>query len=330
MTAPKGSDRLQYRTITLADREQAEACIAASGSMACQSSFVNLYMWRKVFPTEIAFSDGFLFRRAVRHGETRHYFPLGKGDLDAALAKILAQDPAPIFMGLTKEQADIVAQRLPHLKYTFTELRDNADYIYETKSLITLSGKKLHGKKNHLNRFLKTYEGRWETVPISRENLPLVRAFHEEWCKKNDCKGGKGLAGEYCAVMDALDVYEELGVFGLLLLVDGKPAAYSFASKINDQVADVHVEKADTDIDGSYAVINQQMAEKMLSSFTYVNREEDMGIPGLRKAKESYRPAILLMLHKGVPEAKAMTVPKAAAPAPAEPYPALEKQVHVG
>lgn len=308
MTASKGCDFLQYRAITLADKEQAEDCIAASGSMACHTSFVNLYMWRKVFPSEIAFSDRFLFRRAKQKGETRHYFPLGQGDLDKAFEKILEQDSNPVFVGLSKEQTEILSHRLPHLNYTFTEFRDNADYIYETKALISLSGKKLHSKKNHLNRFMRTYEGRWETVPISSENLHLVRAFHKEWCKKNGCKGcksGKSLHGEYCAVMEALEEYDALGLKGLLLFVDGKPAAYSFASKINDRLADVHVEKADTEIDGSYTVINQQMAKKVLSSFPYVNREEDMGIPGLRKAKESYRPAILLMMHRGVPEALA-------------------------
>jgi len=288
---------LKFAKITLADKKAAEECIASSGTFCCDASFVNLYIWRDVYPSEVCFENGFLFRRRKAHAGYVHSFPLGKGDASAALKKLRGSFNGHLrFDGLTGEQCAELIKCFPDTAFEFEEQRQLADYIYITSDLTELAGKKYHAKKNFVNRFKSAYAGRYEVEDISAANAGELRDFHHDWCKKNGCSGA--LKRESCAIDVALGEFDALGLLGLLLRVDGRIAAFSFASALNKDVADVHVEKADTRFDGVYQMINQQMAERKLSPFKLVNREEDMGIEGLRKAKESYHPAILLSRFK--------------------------------
>ena len=165
------------------------------------------------------------------------------------------------------------------------ESRDSFDYLYLRSDLADLSGKKYHAKRNHLSKFFRTYEN-YSVEEITKDNFSDVIAVAKRW------QQGAVDSGELSAIRDALMYFQRLGMFGILLYVDGRPVAVSIGSRISDDVCDVNFEKA-VGIDEAYAVINNEFA-KRYSGFTYLNREEDLGIEGLRKSKLSYHPLELI------------------------------------
>ena len=161
-----------------------------------------------------------------------------------------------------------------------------------TKVLDALVGKKFQSKRNHVNKFKRTYN--YEYTPITPDRIQECLDLEAEWCKANNCDQHEGTGNERRALVYALHNFEELGLTGGILHVDGKIAAFTFGMPINQDTFGVHVEKADTSIDGAYAMINYEFANHIPEQYVYLNREEDLGIEGLRKAKLSYQPAIIL------------------------------------
>ncbi|MBR4941177.1 MAG: DUF2156 domain-containing protein [Clostridia bacterium] len=291
---------MNFKNVELSDLEAIGQCVALSGCRACDFSPVNLFIWRQIYKNEICIEDGFLFRRSItRVGTPRYTFPLGWGSCGAALDKIRSDAAgfgAPLcFSGLTEDQKDEVTRHFSDLTFNFEPRRDRADYIYSTEALASLSGKKYHSKRNFINRFNQKYGSRAEISPISHEDLPEIYQYSRIWCEANGCRHDESLEKESCAIAEALNNWDKLMLSGAVLRLDGKVCAFNFASPITEDTADVHVEKADDSIEGAYAVINNALAKMLLPRFRYLNREEDMGLPGLRQAKESYRPEILLM-----------------------------------
>lgn len=178
-------------------------------------------------------------------------------------------------------------------QFEFTEERAYFDYIYLRESLVELKGKKLHGKKNHLNAFKNTYPD-WKFEHITSENIDECWQMNEEWSRQNEMSLGSGLLKEKTALRTAFDNFFEEGLVGGLIRVDGKVIAYSMGHKLNSDTFVVHFEKAFADIRGAYQIINQQFAQHCCEGYTYINREDDTGLEGLRKAKLSYLPQILL------------------------------------
>ena len=186
-------------------------------------------------------------------------------------------------------------------QFTFTEMRDKADYIYYAKDLISLSGKKLHAKRNYINRFMNEHAGRYKFCEIDNDNIHAVMEFHKKWCFDNGCNQDEGLMGERCAVIAGLNHREELGLLTGILYLDEKIVAYSFGTQMSQDTVDIQIEKADHAVDGAYPMINRLFAERHCQNVEYINREEDLGLEGLRKSKLSYNPAFLLMKYKAVP-----------------------------
>lgn len=178
-------------------------------------------------------------------------------------------------------------------KFEFSSSRDYVDYVYLRTDLAELKGKKFQPKRNHVNKFYKTYTN-YEYMPITTDRINECLKLEEEWCKANDCGPQNGLGNERKSLTYALNHFEELGLSGGILYVNDKIAAFTFGMPINQQTFGVHVEKADTQIEGAYNVINQEFARHIPEQYIYLNREEDLGLEGLRKAKLSYQPAILL------------------------------------
>jgi hypothetical protein len=289
---------VNFRQIRLSDKKQAISCIEASGSFSCDSSFVNMYVWGNIYQNLICFENGFLFRCGQGPNRFVYKFPLGGGDVSDAL-KLLEEDAAehgkiPEFIGLTEENCEIIVKTLPHIPYSFQIMPGASDYIYKASDLAELPGKKYHSKRNFLNRFERLYGSRSEIGGITDRDFEEILEFNKKWCEQNGCVHSRTLFRETCAIKRAFAHYKKLSFEGLWLRVDGEIKAYTFASRLVEGVADVHVEKADTDIIGAYAVINNALAKMLSARYTYINREEDLEIPGLRQAKQSYHPAILL------------------------------------
>ena len=172
--------------------------------------------------------------------------------------------------------------------FKLLEDRDDFDYIYDVKQLINLSGEKYHSKKNLINNFMKRYL--YEYRVLDSAIIPACLTLQEKWCDLKDCREETSKNAEDRMVLALLNNFSRLQLFGGAILIDGKVQAFTLLEELNKTTALAHVEKANTEYKGIYQAINQFTAEKLLSKYEFVNREQDVGEPGLRKAKLSYNP----------------------------------------
>lgn len=179
-------------------------------------------------------------------------------------------------------------------RFQITYERDDADYIYESEKLATLSGKKLHGKRNHINKFKNTFGDRWSYEPMSVDNVEECFQMALDWRNDNGCNEDEEKNAEMCVTLNSLRLFQELELTGGVLRIDGKVVAFTMGEPVCSDTFVVHIEKAYADVPGAYPMINQQFVEHECMGYRYVNREEDTGAEGLRKAKLSYRPAFLI------------------------------------
>lgn len=280
---------LDFRTPTLDDGERIRAFVRESGQIGCDVSFVNTYLWREHYDIRVAFTDDAYYKCYARGGEVTGYaLPITRGDLRAAVDTLLAdaceRGATPLIGLLSDRNADLIRE-LYGGSVSVSHERDSFDYLYERANLAELRGKKYHAKRNHISRFYRTYQN-ISFREINPENFSDVLSVTERWIATG------GDTGELQIIRDALAHFDTLGLFGLLLYVDGRAVAMSIGSAISDEVCDVNFEKA-VEIPEAYAVINNEFA-KRFDSFVLFNREEDMGLEGLRKSKLSYHPDALL------------------------------------
>ncbi|MBW1802292.1 MAG: DUF2156 domain-containing protein, partial [Deltaproteobacteria bacterium] len=166
--------------------------------------------------------------------------------------------------------------------------RDNSDYVYLASDLIRLAGRKFHRKKNHVNRFKKN--AAYEYRPLDIELVECFLDMQEHWCQMRECTEKPDLLSEDYAIYQALTHFEDLDFRGGAIVLDSGVEAFSLGESLNPETAVIHIEKANPDITGLCAAINQIYCLNTWSDITYINREQDLGIEGLRKAKESYYP----------------------------------------
>jgi hypothetical protein len=179
-------------------------------------------------------------------------------------------------------------------RFGITEDRDNADYIYSVEKLCELPGRHLSSKRNHIKHFERN--GEWEFIPVTGDTEAARDFVDEFYREKNDPE----LADEAGAIEEMFNNYRELGFIGGLLYQKGEPVAFTAGTKLDNEVFDTHFEKALPGVEGAYTMVNREFARLVharLPEILYFNREEDMGIEGLRRAKESYHPDILLMKY---------------------------------
>lgn len=215
--------------------------------------------------------------------------PVGKGDKRKALDAITAElRNLSSEVRICRVSEEFIHRYLDHDNYNFKKDRDNSDYVYATRDLIELAGRKYHRKKNHLNNFLKSYK--FEYLELNSDTVGRFLELQEEWCRIKDCAQTPALQSEDYAVQTALTHFGELDYKGAALSIDSKIEAFSFGEQLNADTAVIHAEKANLDIPGLYSAINQVVCSNAWSHLEFINREQDLGIEGLRKAKESYYP----------------------------------------
>lgn len=286
---------ISFKDIELSDRELITRYTQNSPRRNCDLSFSNLCSWRFLYNTQFAILDGYLLLKFWVEEELVYMMPIGNGDLKKVLEALIEdahQEGKPFcLLGICSGMCSELETFMPG-KFQFTADRDYADYLYLRTDLATLSGKKLQAKRNHVNKFKRTYN--YEYTPITPDRIQECLELEAIWCKANNCDQHEGTGNERRALVYALRHFDELGLMGGILHVDGKIVAFTFGMPINQDTFGVHVEKADTSIDGAYAMINHEFAKHIPEQYIYINREEDLGIEGLRKAKLSYQPAIIL------------------------------------
>lgn len=290
---------IPFKDITLADKETIMAFTIKSRRRNCDLSFSNLCSWRFLYNTQFAVVDDFLVFKFWAENQLAYMMPVGNGDQKSILRKLIEdveKEGQPFCMlGVCSDMRTELETELPD-RFTFTEDRDYADYIYLRNDLSTLKGKKFQSKRNHINRFRNTYPD-YEYTPITPDRIQECLELEAEWCKANDCDQHEGTGNERRALIYALHNFEAIGLTGGILHVNGQIVAFTFGMPINYETFGVHVEKADTRIDGAYAMINYEFANRIPEQYVYINREEDLGIEGLRKAKLSYQPVTILEKH---------------------------------
>jgi hypothetical protein len=166
--------------------------------------------------------------------------------------------------------------------------RAQSDYIYLTEDLIKLEGRKYHRKRNHIKQFKEKYS--YQYIPLTSEWISECLRLETEWCDLRHCEAIPGLLNESIAIKEAFTHFEELGLKGGAILINGKVEAFTLGDPLNPETVVIHIEKANPAYEGLYSLINQAFLENEWSGYTYVNREQDLGEEGLRKAKESYFP----------------------------------------
>ncbi len=287
---------IEFRKPVYEDKNLITGYLKQENTRSCERTFGNIFLWARFYQGEIAVVGDFLVC-SNKYGAKRIYqFPYGNGDLRQCLEQLMTyskeQGQEFSMHCVTPEQFAALEELYPG-EFVIDYNRDLADYVYEAEKLRNLSGKKYHGKKNHVNKFKKTYPD-WSYESISKENVEDCFQMLLQWRNLNGCHELEDKNAESCVSANYLRLFEELDVCGGLLRVDGRVAAFSIGERIGEDTMVVHIEKALTEYEGAYAMINQQFAEHECKDVVYINREDDTGDEGLRKAKLSYRPAFLV------------------------------------
>lgn len=258
-------------------------------------NFTYLFMWRIPYHVRWCEENGVLYMTCEWEGTLMAMQPFGPEEkmqeaTDRFLAYFQEIGRPLLFVVLESGYAEFLEQ-YKGASFDIREDRDNFDYVYLAEKLISLSGRKLHSKKNHLNAFRKMYP-QAEYLAITEEIIPACRVELESWyqMRLTDEPDDPFIDWERRAILEVFDDYEYFGLRGGAIRLDGRIIAFTFGEQLNTDSVVVHVEKADPNIRGAYPAINQGYVANNWSAMTYINREEDMGHEGLRKAKESYKP----------------------------------------
>jgi hypothetical protein len=279
-----------FKPIEMQDKPLFDGFLRKDPPQVSELTFTNLFIWRHHYRPSWFESNGcILIVFHPQKGKTYGLCPFGPGDKKSALdvlCKAIAKQTTDVLICRVGE--DFVANHVDPLKYEVVPDRDNSDYLYVAEDLVKLSGNKYHRKKNHLNQFIKNNV--FEYHPFDAGLVKRVLGMQEAWCQIRECMEKPELLAEDFAVREALTYFEELGYQGGAILINSVVEAFSLGELLNPDTAVIHIEKANPDIPGLYAAINQLFCLNAWSKVTYINREQDMGVEGLRKAKESYYP----------------------------------------
>ena len=299
---------MTFHYLSLSDREAMQAVTLPSGRRNCNYTFANLVGWQFWYYTEVCVLENAVVLRYTFNGQ-RAYMVCTSEDLSLELIEALFDDSNGdlTLMGLEDSQ---VAQfsilnspfsarlrRLACPRITTEPVRDQYDYIYRRTDLATLHGKHLDAKRNHIHRFRAEHPD-FEYRPLTPELFDECRRLTEIWQEEKNQSGNgnknETIDAEHRGMETIFSNWDALGMTGGSIFVDGRMVAFTYGSAVTTDTLDVCVEKADRHVEGAFAIINQQFAEHLPEQYVYLNREEDMGILGLRQAKLSYHPEILL------------------------------------
>lgn len=286
-----------FRQIALEDKEWVDKCLKAADYRGCDYTFANLYIWKDLYREEIAACGGMMCARSRQPGtgEYMYLFPAGDGDLKEAVAYLLSDAAGRgeklRLRGFTPKEAVLLEELFPG-RFTIESSREEWDYLYSVTDLMELAGKKYHGKRNHIARFKDT--GEWRFELLTKDNLNACHDMCNAWYREHVERGNVSVLADKDVVENAFQYFEELGLTGGVLYQFGQVVAFAMGEPLNSDTYVVHVEKAFADVNGAYPMINQQYVAGVMQGYTYVNREEDDGIEGLRKAKESYHPVSMV------------------------------------
>jgi len=307
---------IKFKDLMTDDRQLIQSYTLWGERQNCDLSFANLISWKYLYNTQFAIVNDYLVFRFHYNRHLAYMMPVAKpqpqedgtfkvqpcDECSIEVIKAIRDDSIAmghpfLMMGVCNYMRDLIEQRFPDT-FDIKPNRDFADYIYTREKLVNLSGKKLQSKRNHINKFKSLYPN-YEYRALTPDLIPQCLALEKQWRKvsKDDTDEtdlDEGLSEELRSMTRAFNRWDRLGLVGGTIWVDNKLVAFTFGCPINQTTFDVCVEKADVNYEGAFTIINQEFVKHLPEKYFYINREEDMGDEGLRRAKESYKPDILL------------------------------------
>jgi len=289
---------ITFNTLNIESKSLYDSYYKRFDNEVSELTFTNLFMWRKKYNFKYAVIQDFLWiLNETPSGKWYFSPPIGdysKGVEPSVLElkKYLKEQHRPFII---KKAGEKVLRKLSTSNVAFQYMadRDSFDYIYNVENLKELRGKSYHKKKNHVNKFIKTYDD-WQYEPLTQENMADVLKCLESWCRIHKCQQDLDLNHEHRAIIDALDHFELLDYEGGLIRINGNVESFTLAEQLDGNTLVIHIEKASTDFSGLYNMINREYLKNTSVQSTFVNREQDMGLEGLRKSKLSYHPVKLM------------------------------------
>lgn len=291
---------IEFKSVALTDRELLTSYIYPGNRRDNNLSFANLCCWQFLTCSSFAVLDNQLVLRFCFPDEKTVYaLPGGEKEGNSVIRKLAHQameENIPLYLyGNVPDMVMELENEFPGV-FEYRKDRDHFDYLYLRHDLAELKGKDYQAKRNHVNKFKKTYDYRY--TPMTAEMIADCISMYDKWCEDRRCEEDRSLEYEQQALKYGMEHFCELGLSGGVLWVEGEIIAFTFGAPVNHDTFCVHAEKALVAYEGAYNTVNREFASHLPEHFTYINREEDLGVPGLRKAKLSYRPAFLL--EKGV------------------------------
>ena len=300
---------IEFRAPEVSDKPWVDALLRQADYRGCEYNFTNIYAWKDAYRHEIARWNDFLLVHLCGGLGCSYLYPAGAGDVAGAVRALKGEadrrGQALRLVCLTERQEGELERLFPG-RFRFEHDRDGYDYLYEIDRLADLGGKRLHAKRNHINRFVEN-NPTWAYEELTPENLPECLAMDEQWYLRSREREGaseeEDLGNEGVALRLAMGHFRALGLEGGLIRVHGEVVAFTMGDYLSSDTYDVHFEKAYGELQGAYAMINREFARWVRArhpEVKYLNREDDMGVEGLRKAKQSYYPDLMVEKHSAV------------------------------
>lgn len=288
---------IDFKTITAKDRPLYDEYFQKSARRGCEFSFLNVFLWGE---QKYAVLNGCLVLLS-KFSDTYYYsYPFGDGDVVKTIKDIIedSKERSVTFRmnGITPDEKDFLRKEFPDT-FSFSTTEDSYDYVYDIENLSTLAGKKYHGKRNHINKFYENYPDA-VTETIDENNISEVRKMADLWfAAREERVPPHTFDMEKAALSKLFENFSDVKAEGMILKNGEKLLAFCVGSPFYEDTFDVHFEKAAEDTDGAYPVINREFARYIKEKYPkirFLDREEDMGLEGLRRAKQSYRPLFLV------------------------------------
>ena len=281
-----------FKRLTLEDRPVLHPRLWAYQPETSELTFTNLYLWRSYYQYEWCLLEGCLILLA--HAPDRHAFvlpPVCEATNADVVYRVLSwmRDALGIERPRVERADDRLAEALKDdARFHVLETRDHFDYVYRTEDLARLAGRRYSAKRNHINQFRRYYQHEYR--PVTPDLVGECIALAEVWCEQRLCEEDLSLQHEFGGIKAALENLEALEFDGGAILVEGKVQAFALGEILNRDTAVIHIEKANPDFKGIYPRMTQAYAERWLGEVSFLNLEQDLGEPGLRRAKQSYHP----------------------------------------
>ena len=285
-----------FKLIKLEDKPILQPILSQIPYQLCNFTFANMMIWGAAYSPAYCMIDGMLCILSQPEEGKYFNFPLGNGNEKQVIDKLMdyarKQNIPFVMINLTEEMKAKLETFYPN-KFEFSLSEDYSDYLYNVEDLLHLQGKKYQPKRNHINKFKRLYpDYTYNSMTVA--DLEQCSEMHKQWAKDHCEHENETLENETCATKKALSLLDRLDFKGGVLRVNGNVAAFTLGQAINSNTFDICIEKAMSEYEGAYPMINQLFLENQLSSYTFVNREEDLGEEGLRKAKLSYYPVKMI------------------------------------